>query len=43
MSNRYLELTTLLRGLKLQAMADSVSDAHGLTKDLTLGERVPHE
>jgi len=26
MSNRYLELTTLLRGLKLQAMADSVSD-----------------
>lgn len=26
MSNRYLELTTLLRGLKLQAMADSVSE-----------------
>jgi DNA replication protein DnaC len=26
MSNRYLELTSLLRGLKLQAMADSVSD-----------------
>jgi DNA replication protein DnaC len=26
MSNRYAELTTLLRGLKLQAMADSVSD-----------------
>jgi DNA replication protein DnaC len=25
-SNRYLELTTLLRGLKLQAMADSVSE-----------------
>ena len=26
MSNRYLELTSLLRGLKLQAMADSVAD-----------------
>jgi DNA replication protein DnaC len=26
MSNRYAELTSLLRGLKLQAMADSVSD-----------------
>jgi DNA replication protein DnaC len=26
MSNRYTELTSLLRGLKLQAMADSVSD-----------------
>jgi DNA replication protein DnaC len=26
LSNRYLELTTLLRGLKLQAMADSVSE-----------------
>lgn len=26
MSNRYVELTSLLRGLKLQAMADSVSD-----------------
>lgn len=26
MSNRYLELTTLLRGLKLPAMADSVAD-----------------
>jgi hypothetical protein len=26
MSNRYHELTTLLRALKLQAMADSVSE-----------------